>query len=106
LKKNIAKSPEDEEHLLAPGEVARSTAEQKEATERERVRVDDPLQVGLGHLRVALNRRQRDVDDRRVENDHELRHTDEAEDEPRIDVVAVYGWTASDGEVRRHGSGP
>ena len=40
----------DEEDLLAPSEVARAPAEQEEAAEHQRVRVDDPLQVGLAEI--------------------------------------------------------
>ena len=77
----------DEEHALAPDEVAGAPAEEQEAAEHQRVRVHDPLQVGVGHVEVRLDRRQRDVHDRRVEDHHELRHADEHEDEPRVDVV-------------------
>ena len=79
----------DEEDALAPDEVACAPAEEQEAAERERVRVDDPLQVGVRHLQVFLDRRQRDVHDRRVEDHHELRHADEHEHEPRVDAVVV-----------------
>ena len=54
----------------------------------ERVRVDHPLQVRLRHVQVRLDRRQRDVHHRRVENDHELREADEAENEPGIRVAS------------------
>jgi hypothetical protein len=87
-----------EEDPLAADEVACAPAEQQEATEDERVRVDDPLQVGVRHLEVALDRRERDVHDRRVEDDHELRHADEHQNEPRTDRVAVHGG-AADGDV-------
>ena len=76
----------DEEDPLAADEVAGAPAEQQEAAEDERVRVDDPLQVGVRHVEVVLDRRQRDVHDRRVQDDHELRHADEDEHEPRIHV--------------------
>ena len=73
-----------EEDALAAHEVARAAAQQKESPEDERVRVHDPLQVGVGHLEVGLDRRQRDVHDRRIEDDHELRQADEDQDEPRV----------------------
>ena len=69
---------------LRPEEVAGAAAEQQEAAEDERVGVDDPLQVGVGDAEVGLDRRQRDVHDRRVEDDHELREADEDEDEPGV----------------------
>ena len=73
-----------EEHSLPADEVACPAAQQQEAAEDERVCVHDPLQVGARHLEVGLDRRQRDVDDRRVEDDHELRDADEDENEPRV----------------------
>ena len=76
-----------EEHALAPDQVAGAPAEQQEAAEEQRVGVDDPLQVRLGQPEVGLDRRQRDVHDRRVEDDHELREADEDEDEPGVDAV-------------------
>ena len=87
----------DEEDLLAAGEVARAAAQQEEAAERERVRVHDPLQVGLRHLQVGLDRRERDVHDRRVQDHHELRHADEHEHEPRVDAVFVLRGAADGG---------
>ncbi len=54
--------------------VGRAPAEHQEAGERDRVCVDDPLQVRRGEAEVRLDRRQRDVDDAQVEDDHELRH--------------------------------
>ncbi len=84
----------DEEDPLAPDEVAGAAAEQQEAAEDERVRVDDPLQVGIRHPQVGLDRRQRDVHDRRVQDHHELRHADQHEDEPRVDVTRARGCRA------------
>ena len=73
---------------LAPAEqVGGSTAEQQKAAEQQRVAVDDPLQVGLAEAEVGLDRRQRDVGDRRVEHDHELREADDDEDEPGARVA-------------------
>jgi hypothetical protein len=86
----------DEEDLLPPDEVTGAAAEQEEAAEDQRVGVDDPLQVGIRHLEVVLYRRQRDVHDRGIEDDHELRHADEDQDEPGVDVVAMHrGGTGS-----------
>ena len=49
-----------------------TTAKQQEAPVGEEVAAGDPLQVLLGEVQVVLNRRQRDVDDRRVGHVHEL----------------------------------
>ena len=80
-----------EEHALSPEQVARAAAEEQEAAEGQRICIDDPLQVGVRDLQVLLNRRQRDVHDGRVEHDHELRHADEHEHEPRVDVERAPG---------------
>ena len=72
-----------EEQPLASDQVARAAAEKQEAAEDQRVGVDDPLQLGGRHVEIALDRGQRDVHDRRVQDDHELRDADEDEDEPR-----------------------
>ena len=50
------------------------------------------------HIEVGLDGGQRDVHDRRVEDDHELRHAHEHEDEPRVDPVVPRGG-AGDGEL-------
>ena len=73
-----------DEGPLAPEEVADLPAHQQQAAERERVGGDDPLAVLRREPKVALRRRQRDVDDGRVENDHELRHPDEREHGPAV----------------------
>ena len=74
----------DEEEPLPSEEVAGAAAEQQEAGEDERVRVDDPLQAGLGEAERGLDRREGDVHDRRVEDDHELREADDYENDPGI----------------------
>ena len=67
---------EDDEpgHEDAPAadDVGQPAAEQQEATEDERVRADHPLQVLLREPEIGLDRGQRDVDDRDVQDDHEL----------------------------------
>ena len=47
---------------------------EQQGREHEVVRVDNPLQLAVGGVQFAHQRRQRDVDDRRVEVDHEGRH--------------------------------
>ena len=74
----------DEEDALAPDQIARAAAEQQKATEDERVGVDDPLEVRLAQAQIGLDGREGDVDDRRVEDDHELREADQDEDDPGI----------------------
>src|SRR5439155_26984924 len=79
----------DEEEPLTSQEVARAPAEQEEAGEDERVRVDHPLQAGLGEAERGLDVRQGDVHDRRVEDDHELRKADDDEYDPGIRGMAA-----------------
>ena len=71
--------PEDE-HAPAAEEVGGAAAEQQEARERQRVGVDDPLQVDRREAQVGADRRQRDVHDGDVEDDHELRQAAQHED--------------------------
>ena len=78
-----------DEEPLPSEQVGRAAAEQEEAAEDERVRVDDPLQARRAEVQAVLDRRQGDVHDRRVENDHELRNADEDEDEPAVRLRAV-----------------
>jgi hypothetical protein len=63
-------------------QVAHPPAEQQQAAEGERVGVDDPLQVRTGEVQRVLNMRQCDVDDGRVEHDHQLSGRDDHEREP------------------------
>ena len=58
-----------QEDALAAEEVADPAREKKEAAERDQVRVDDPRQPRLRETQVSLDRRQRDVDDRHVDDD-------------------------------------
>ena len=54
-------------------QVGGTPAEHQKSGERDRVGVDDPLQVRVGEAEARVDRRQRDVDDRDIEDDHELR---------------------------------
>ena len=76
----------------APAEdVGQAAAEQEEPPEHERVGADDPLQVLLREVEVGLDRRQRDVHDRDVENDHELHHAEQRECVPPSPIVGLCG---------------
>ena len=63
----------DGEAALAAEAVAERAGGEQQAGEDEHVGVDDPLQLGAGRAEVALERRQRDVEDGVVEPDHEQR---------------------------------
>jgi hypothetical protein len=62
----------EQEHPLAPEQIGRPTAQHQEPGERERVGVDHPLLAGGRHVKRRAHLRQCDVDDRHVEDDHEL----------------------------------
>ncbi len=75
-----------EEYLLAADQVPEPPSQQQEAAEGDQVGVDHPGQVGLGEVQVALDRGQGDIDDRRVQHDHQLA---QAEDDQRDPAAAV-----------------
>ena len=71
-----------DEHPPAPEEVGEPSAEEQGAAEHDRVGGDHPLQARLGETEVRLDRRQRDVHNRHVEDDHELCCDDERQCAP------------------------
>ena len=76
----------DHQDPAAAEQVRRTTAEQHEAAERERVRGHHPLQAGRAEVQIATDRGQRDVDDRQIDNRHEERHRQQRERAPAIDI--------------------
>ena len=60
----------DRINALAAQVIAERTAEQQERREQKRVRFDHPLHVDGRGLEVRLQRRQRHVDDRAVDEHH------------------------------------
>ena len=74
----------DHEHAAAPEQVGGAPAEQQEAAEGEAVGGDDPLQVRLREVELAADRRQRDVDDREVDDRHEVGHGQHREGAPAM----------------------
>ena len=73
-----------DEHAPPAEQVGQAAAEQQEAAEDQGVGVDDPGQVVLGEVEVLADRRQRDVDDRRVEDDDELGGREKGERQPLV----------------------
>ncbi len=61
----------DDEQLPPAKQVRDAAAEQQEPAERKGVCRDHPLQVRLREVEVRLDRRERDVHDRDVDDDHE-----------------------------------
>jgi hypothetical protein len=70
------------EDTAAAEHVCEPAAEQQSSAEEDRVCSDDPLQALLREVEVGLDRRQRHVHDRDVEDHHELRKDDEHERSP------------------------
>ena len=64
--------------------IGQPTAEEQEAAEHEHVRVDDPREVVLREVEVRADRRERDVDDRGVEDDDELRCREQRQGQPLV----------------------
>jgi hypothetical protein len=73
-----------DEQAPATEEVGQAPTEQQEAAEGQGVGVDHPRQVVLREVEVLADRRQRDVDDRRVQHDDELRGREQREREPLV----------------------
>ena len=74
----------DHEQLAVAVQVAEAPAEQQEPAERQQVGVDDPRQRRLREAQVGLDRRQRDVHDRRVEDDHQRPEAQDGKGYPAI----------------------
>ena len=70
------------ERPLAPDSVREAAGDEHQPAEHERVRVDDPLQLAIGRVQVAHERRQRDVEDGAIERDDQQRHAQDGEREP------------------------
>jgi hypothetical protein len=60
----------------APEQIPEPAEQQEQAAERDQVRVRDPGQAGGAHPEVGLDRREGDVHDGRVEDQHELPEQD------------------------------
>src|SRR5829696_3737088 len=78
----------EQEDPLAPEEVAEAACEEEQAPEGDQVAVDHPGQARLAEVQVGLDRGKGDVDDRRVEDDHQLPQADDEEGDPPLPVAA------------------
>jgi hypothetical protein len=72
----------DQEQSPVAEQIAEAAAEQEEAAERQQVGVDHPGERRRREPEVLPNRRQRDVHDRRVENDHQVAQAQDDQREP------------------------
>ncbi len=73
-----------EQDSPAPEQVGCAPAEHQQAGEGQRVGVDYPLQALGREVQGSLDRRQRDVHDRDVEDHHELGDADQDEQQRRV----------------------
>ena len=87
--KNDERGEDDEpgdEHPAASEHVGELSAGEEQHAERQRVAVDDPLELRDRDAEVGANRRQSDVHDRVVEHDHEQPERD-GEQRPPLAVL-------------------
>ena len=87
----------DEEQPAAAVEVAEAPAEQQEAAEGEQVGVHHPGERRVGEAEIALDRRQGDIDDRRVEDDQHVTEAEHVKRQPSpVALEGHSGGEASD----------
>ena len=77
----------EQEHALAPQAIGQRSRAEQEGGQGQRVGVDHPLQVREARLQRTLDRGQRDVDDRHVEQQHERAYADDAQRPPLARAV-------------------
>ena len=80
-----------EKDLLAPDQVADPAGEQQEAAEGDQVAVEDPREVRLGEVEIALDRGKRDVDDRRIQHHHQLPQAQDCKGDPATALARRVG---------------
>ena len=99
----------DDEDPLAAVLVAEDAPGEQQCGEHEDVGVDGPEQLALVGAEVPLDGRQRDVEDRVVEDDDEQARDEHAEDRPAARVARAGGLPTGRGLLDRllllcHGS--
>jgi hypothetical protein len=72
----------DQEEAAVPEQVAEPATEEQEAAEGQQVRVHHPGERRLREAEVVADRRQGDVHDRAVEDDHQVAEAEHVEREP------------------------
>src|SRR6266853_426729 len=72
---------------IATAETTEPPAEEQEAAEGKHVGVHDPDERGLGEAQIRADRGQRDVHDRRVEDDHQVPEAEDDKREPALPDV-------------------
>ena len=82
----------DQEQPAVAEEVTKPAAEQEEAAERQEVRIHDPRERRLREAEVFPDRRERNVHDRRIEDDHQVAKAEDVEREPASAVIQGHVW--------------
>src|SRR6266568_1804039 len=70
----------EQEYSLAAELIAHRSAHENQRAQEQGVRLDDPLHIGDRGVQIGLERRQRDVDDRRIDERHARRKNRRSED--------------------------
>jgi hypothetical protein len=91
----------DREDLAAPELVAEPPGRDQQDGGGQRVAGDDPLDRAIACVQVALHRRQRDVHDEEVQDDHERAGQDDGERSPTGQVRSHAGHGARPAGARR-----
>jgi hypothetical protein len=87
-----------QEDAAAAEQVSKAAGQQQQSAEADQVGVHDPGEVRLGEPQIVLDRRQGDVHDRRVEDDHQHAHAEDVEGDPAGAVrggLACGGWSGT-----------
>ena len=93
-----------DEHASAAEQIRGASPQHQKPGKCQRVGVDDPLQPGGREMQPATDRRQRDVDDRDVEDHHELGEAHEDQQHPGAIAGASANATLDGGVHRRTAS--
>jgi hypothetical protein len=80
-----------DERPLAPEQVRDPPAQEQQTAERQCIRGHDPLPVGVRAMQRTLRRGQRDIHNRDVQDDHQLRDRENRQDRPTPRVMRIIG---------------
>jgi hypothetical protein len=89
-----------QEDAAAAEQVTEAAGQQQQAAEADQVGVHNPGEVRLGEAEVVLDRRQGDVHDRRVEDDHQPAYAEDVEGDPAGAVGGGLGCGVRSGTHR------
>jgi hypothetical protein len=90
-------SESDEEDPPLPDQVAKTPRQQQQAAERDQVGVDHPGEVALREAEILSDRRQGNVYDRRIEDDHQHPEAQHVQRQPPPAVLGSGGLVSAGG---------